>query len=115
MVNIGVASNEKIELYQEDGKYYLRLDFDYENSDGYYKGHVERILFDFHLCSINRLLSEYGQKTTINLGVEKNMELLPDEDGNYFTCELIKYKTREMTLEEIEDKLGYKVKIVENK
>ena len=71
MVNIGVASNEKIELYQEDGKYYLRLDFDYENSDGYYKVHVDRILFDFHLCSINRLLSEHGQKTTINLGVEK--------------------------------------------
>lgn len=43
------------------------------------------------------------------------MELLPDEDGNYFTCELIKYKAREMTLEEIENKLGYKVKIVENK
>ena len=41
--------------------------------------------------------------------------VVTDEDGNYFTCELIKYKTREMTLEEIEDKLGYKVKIVENK
>lgn len=115
MISIGTVSNEKIELYQEDGKYFLRLDFDYENSDGYYKGHVERILFDFHLCSIDRILSEYIQRTTINLGVEKNMELLPDENGNYFTCELIKYKTREMTLEEIEDKLGYKVKIVENK
>ena len=115
MVNFGTASNEKIELYQEDGKYYLRLDFDYENSDGYYKGHVERILFDFHLCSINRLLSEYGKETTINLGLEKDLKLLPDEDGNYFTCELIKHKTREMTLEEIEEKLGYKVKIVTDK
>ena len=43
------------------------------------------------------------------------LDFFIDEDGNYFTCELIKYKAREMTLEEIEDKLGYKVKIVENK
>ena len=34
MVNIGIASNEKIELYQEDGKNYLRLDLDYENTEG---------------------------------------------------------------------------------
>lgn len=38
--------------------------------------------------------------------------LLPGDDGTYFTTKVIKTKTKEMTLEEIEKKLGHKVKIV---
>lgn len=38
--------------------------------------------------------------------------LLPGDDGSYFTTKVIKTKTKEMTLEEIEKTLGHKVKIV---
>ena len=40
------------------------------------------------------------------------MRLLPDETDSAFTVKTIKTKTKEMTLEEIEKKLGHKVKIV---
>ena len=39
-------------------------------------------------------------------------ELICDNTGNFWTERLIKTKTKEMTLEEIEKKLGHKVKIV---
>lgn len=37
---------------------------------------------------------------------------LVDSDGRYFTLTTLETKTKEMTLEEIEKKLGHKVKIV---
>lgn len=40
------------------------------------------------------------------------MRLSPDKNGAAFTVTTVKEKTREMTLDEIEKKLGYKVKIV---
>ena len=40
------------------------------------------------------------------------MRLLPDKNGAAFTVTTVKEKTREMTLDEIEKKLGHKVKIV---
>lgn len=41
-----------MKLYQEDDKYFLRLDFDYEDDYGYFKGHIERIEFNFRLMGI---------------------------------------------------------------
>lgn len=41
--------------------------------------------------------------------------VLEDSDGHYYTVKTIKEKTKEMTLEEIEKKLGHKVKIVSDK
>jgi hypothetical protein len=40
------------------------------------------------------------------------MKLLPDKNGAAFTITTIEEKPKEMTLDEIEKKLGYKVKIV---
>ena len=40
------------------------------------------------------------------------MRLAPDDKGNEFTVTVVETKTKEMTLKEIEKKLGHKVKIV---
>jgi hypothetical protein len=41
-----------------------------------------------------------------------DMQLLPDDDGNAYYVRVLETKTKEMTLDEIEKKLGHKVKIV---
>ena len=38
--NEAKITNETFELYKDGEKYYLRLDFDYENDFGIYKGHL---------------------------------------------------------------------------
>ena len=43
------------------------------------------------------------------------LRLHPDKNGVQYTVETIETKTKEMTLEEIEKKLGHKVKIVSEK
>lgn len=115
-LNVSKISNEKIELYQEDGRYYFNVDFDYEDDYAYYKGQIERIPFDFRLYSIKMqsadCLSNTTTKITANLGLHSDMEIYPNKKGEYFTLTVVKEKTHEMTIEDIEKKLGYKVKIV---
>lgn len=119
---INNVKNEKIELYQEDGKYYLRLDFDYEDNNGFYKGHIERIRFDFRLRSISTTGYGYGngyddwlknKKVSVDLGLE-NLPVELDQNDAFFTLTKVKDKIHKMTVEEIEKKLGYKVEIVAN-
>ena len=113
MININQISNERIELYEEDGRYFLRLDFDYEDSYAYYKGHIERIVFDFRLYSIKEEnVGWYNHKTSVDLGLGKDLTILPNKDGHYYTLTVVEQKVYEMTVEEIEKKLGHKVKIV---
>lgn len=61
---------------------------------------------------VNRKFSCYGCETSINLGfgsLESYPEITSEEIRRIHTV------TKEMTIEEIEEKLGYKVKIVGNK
>ena len=61
---------------------------------------------------VNRKFSCYGCETSINLGfgsLESYPEITSEEIRRIHTV------TKEMTIEEIEEKLGYKIKIVNNK
>lgn len=115
-LNLIKISNEKIELYQEDERYYFKIDFDYEDDYAYYKGQIERVPFDFRLHSMKMHSADYlfnmKTKMMVDLGLHENMEVYPNKNGDYFTLTVVKEKTHEMTMEEIEKKLGYKVKIV---
>lgn len=62
---------------------------------------------DFQSCHIT-------QDYFVDLGFGE-MRLSPDVNGAAFTIKTVKEKTKEMTLEEIEKKLGHKVKIVNKK
>lgn len=112
VISCNKISNEKFELYEENGRYFLRLDFDYEDSYGYYKGHIERIEFDLHLKSIDKNVGMFFLKTSADLGIGKKLDIFPDSDGKFYTIKVVKEKIHEMTIDEIEKKLGYKVKIV---
>jgi hypothetical protein len=110
-----------LELYKEDDNYYLRMDFEYENDSGYYKGHVDKIKFNFFLENIE-FTEEYGVGKSGKVKFIKpspggyhntiSFDIAPDEKNNLFTIELIKEKAHEMTIEEIEKRLGHKVKII---
>ena len=110
--------NQKFDVYQDNEQYYLRLDFDYEDDYGFYKGHIDRIKFDFYLDHIevkgdiiqNAQVKFYKPSEGYNNPI--SFDILADSKGNLFTVELVKEKTYEMTIEEIEKKLGHKVKIV---
>ena len=61
---------------------------------------------------VNRKFSCYGCETSINLGfgsLESYPEITSEEIRRIHTV------TKEMTIEEIEEKLGYKIKIVKEK
>ena len=116
-------ANQEFELYKEDGKYYLRIDFDYENEHGLYKGHVDKIKFDMLLAGVeyNQYGSSQNVKAEFIAPTDKgyttrcSFDVLTGSKNNFFTIELVKEKFQEMTVEEIEKKLGHKVKIVSRK
>jgi len=115
-------TNQEFELYKEDGKYYLRIDFDYENEHGLYKGHADKIKFDMLLVGIeyNQYGSSQNAKAEFLVPTHEDytarclFDVLTNSNNNFFTIELVKEEVQEMTVEEIEKKLGYKIKIVSN-
>ena len=113
-------TNQEFELYKEDGKYYLRIDFDYENEYGLYKGYVDKIKFDMLLTGVE--YNQYGSSqnakaefivpTNEGYTTRCSFDILTGSKNNLFTIELVKEKVQEMTVEEIEKKLGHKIKII---
>lgn len=110
-----------IELIKENGAYYLSLEYLLEDENRIEKLIVPRakIPIDNGFCPIldhsTPTLSNYycGGNTYLESGYEGvRFELKAGPDARLFTFETIKEKEHEMTIEEIEKKLGYKVKIV---
>ena len=100
-------------------KYYLRLDFDYENSFGIFKGHVEKINFDLRLKEVKQDITPYSSKVTVTLykplgtyGEEVTFDVSKTPIGELFNIALVEEKVEEVTMEEIEKKFGHKIKIV---
>lgn len=113
-------TNQEFELYKEDGKYYLRVDFDYENEHGFYKGRADKIKFDMLLTgiecnqygSVKDVKAEFCVPTYEDYTTKCLFDILMNSNNNFFTIELVKEKVEEITVEEIEKKLGHKIKIV---
>lgn len=109
----------KLELYQEDGCYYLRAEYKEENDYRLQKYTIPKMVLPINQyptikqgCYRDRLGRLY--ETTIDLGFG-DLDILKDDDGYYYKCEIIKEYPQKMTLEEIEKKLGYKVELVSGK
>ena len=120
--NEAKITNETFEFYKEGEKCYLRLDFDYENDFGIYKGHIDKIEFDLRLKEINCEDALFERKAYVKLykpsiGYDQEISFKVCEDliGELFNISLVKEKVCEMTIEEIEKKLGRKIKIVSRK
>ena len=105
-----------LQLYKENNKYYLSALLDQETKKGYYEVSVPRIRLPITFgCSINTETDTYfgvpHRTVTIDLGfAELSVEPF-DDDNNYYTEKCIGEKVHEMTLDEIEKELGYKVKL----
>lgn len=104
-------------LYEEDDHRYLELCFKFENDNGVYEGHINKIPFDITISSIEQCSSNglYGDGFYVYTNLSSKMKVFRDNNGDFMTIKCIEEKVHEMTIEEIEKKLGYKVSIVGNK
>lgn len=109
--------------YVDDGKVYLTLSYTYEGDDGTREIIFPKIDLGFYTEQIphyEHYIGSYTDKPVIYNRYGKTFDLcsveVPDlKDPVCCIDRLIKPKVTEMTLEEIEKKLGYPVKIVNKK
>ena len=124
---------DKAELFEENGQYYISAKYTVETDDLIKEVYVPKIKIPFmnsvsHGFDINfdhcwpDPVSIYpGPRSNayINTGLgDLKLEYgnIDGSSGNYYFMEkIIEHKKRDMTVEEIEKKLGYKIRIVSEK
>lgn len=99
-----------------NGCYYLGAKYRIEDENSIRELHIPKILLNVRP---NNVIINYGEpclRPEVDIGFGY-MPLFYEDPRNkaYCTEAVIKEKTHEMTLDEIEKKLGYKVKIVSKK
>lgn len=114
---IGTSKDTKVKitdvkLNNDSYGYSLALTYNIETLGEVTELHIPRVYLPFRNYNLTIERPSYiCDDMFADLGFGK-VRLLPGDDTNYFTTKVIKTKTKEMTLEEIEKKLGHKVKIV---
>ena len=127
-------SKNNVELYsitpfKENECWYLKLIYKYEDEDGKHTVVIPKVLIPFSQqdLPVIRSSQSYNEyllerpyidcrdsmmlyKSTCDLASERGVK----EPAYYFNI-ITEYATKEMTLDEIEKELGYKVKIVSKK
>lgn len=112
------------QIYIQDDTRYLKLVYEYEDSYGIHELTIPQVEFPFgnrlnlkHVYEANPALRRYfirlcteGDVANVFLHNTKT-----DDGFMYYTDKIVKYKPKKMTIEEIEQKLGYKVEIVSSK
>lgn len=99
--------------------YYLSATYQYENDRGVYEATIPKIHLPiaYHGEPIMRTSVSrypYHEDNTIDIGFGE-VAILKDDTGAMFYERLIKEKIYDMTIDEIEKKLGYKVRVVSGK
>lgn len=95
--------------------YSLALTYNIESAESISEFHIPRVSLPFTERGITIERGGYSPdmvRADLGFGM---MPLRAGKDGHYFTSKVLKTKTQEMTLEEIEKKLGHKVKLVSKK
>ena len=114
---------KKAELWRDEdtGQYFFRLEYLCEDDAEIYRLIFPKVetgipLMQPHLAYDYFMLSgEDITKIAFNLCDEEGHIAYPDKNGNWFYREIVSVKTHEMTMEEIEKELGYKIKIISKK
>jgi hypothetical protein len=110
-----------LQLHKENGKYYLSAIFLHEDNKGIYEASIPKIEFPIPLeCELNS--TSYVDSWNRTVHYEANvdfgfckLDVLPfDGKDKFFTMTCLEEKVHEMTLDEIEKALGYKIKLKEN-
>lgn len=89
--------------------YFLSLTYRYEDENGEYEVHYPKIILYIVRNSLPKCKATRTDSMTVNFGMGE-FDIFESPQ-----TKTIREKEYEMTLEEIEEKLGYKVKIVEKK
>jgi len=103
--------------HDTDEGYYLSVTYICENDREKYRLSIPKIKLPICVdkVSITRDYDSYfGQSYTANLGFG-GLVMEPDKNGVCYTESILETKVHEMTISEIEKKLGYKIKIVNDK
>lgn len=111
-LNRKIKNIENIELVKEDNKYYINLSVIIETESSVDRCKAKlKLPFDIDAIKISREMCSYGTYGTfVNLGFG-DLRCVDDKVEYENICK----KEHEMTLSEIERKLGYKVKLVNEK
>lgn len=122
-----------LRIYHERGQCYLDATYIQKNGNNISEINVPKIKLPFAIGDLNTIVvNDYGRlwdlegRSYIEAGhcifpIEKVCETKHmDKDecpigGVYYTLKVIKEEAREMTIEEIEKELGYKIKIISKK
>lgn len=108
---------KKCELIEEDGQFYLSITCLCENERQIREIVIPRVTLPLNRHTPMNVTGENSYARiwpyeNVSLHLEDHNFKLKPVGGKYFTETVIKEKTQELTLEEIEKRLGYKVKIV---
>lgn len=109
------ATLDDIHVYEDDGKYFV--DVSYIIEDDYTKSrlHVHKIALPIKsdMIVLHCATCCGNEHLSVSFGEECKLKAVPDASGNLYTKTVIEERPHEMTLAEIEEELGYKIKIVE--
>lgn len=114
---------KNIRLYEENGRYYLSLNYIYEDDNSIKEFEIPKVKLPFSKNSFLNIKSDYydsyGRVDHYLIVNNANFELCRAEcsmEGVFgeheFVFKTIEKKATEMTISEIEKRLGYKIKIV---
>lgn len=120
---------KSVELYEEKGQYYLKLVYTVETDKDITEVTVPRVKLPVNddilpNIDVHTDYDSYGfplpQRARIKCGYGADLQLERGKvddvnDDVYYVAKVLEEKTHELTLAEIEKKLGYKVKIVSDK
>lgn len=111
ILNKNIKNIENIELVKEDNKYYINLSMIIETESSVDRCKTKLKLPNIDTIKISREMCGYGTYGTfMDLGFG-DLRCVDDK----VEYENIRKKEREMTLSDIERKLGYKIKLVSEK
>ena len=116
---------KKADVFNEDGAWFMHLEYEYEDDRGRHLVTLPKVEFPWSLQRMPQMRicccadSNYADKGYIEISAELAMregnvtDPLTNRTINaFYTDIIVEPKTHDLTLEEIEKKLGYKVRIV---
>lgn len=108
-------------IYYENGTPYMKLVYEYNDEEGVHEVTYPKVQFPFETdCLPNVTYEGFSFDVSFNIIIPHDELILfkgsaGGFDEVYFIDKITKPKFHEMTIEEIEKKLGYPVKIVSEK
>ena len=126
------ARLKDLKLYEENGEYYLDATYVIDSLSQIAEIHMPKVQLPFTSSGLAEIAInqptywDYEVEAYIKAGscifpirkVHETKHAKADmcpENGVYYTVKIIEEKTKEMTLEEIEQKFGHKIKLVSKK